>query len=542
MESDLQQALLAWQGVPLPPERSSELLERLRNDAAFRAAFADKLWTLSLTRVAQAPDPRWLSLYEEIGLGAAPAQTEEWKSEAVILEGIRREPLRFVRAWWRWAAYGALAATVALALGLWQLASTKPAASERSIATLVASRDAVWKSATTNLGTGLPAGRLQLVSGGVSLSFQSGVLLHVQGPADVELIDGQRVFCHEGRLRMRVPPGAEGFYIDTPGGGVTDLGTELGVAVKPGQNTRVAVFEGKAEAALNVPGQGGVRTEVLQAHQGAELHAKSGEIRSSGLAGFLEASEIPEPPLLLSADYPQLVQSAKPALYWRIDRLTDGRVPEESGAGPALELSGAVALQADSGGRASAIFSGGAIYADQAWTLPGNSYALECWFFSQPMAAGALAGFTMGREFKDHFIYLEFPGRLPGKSPQPGIIRYLNRWPAAGSGGISIYSQPKTFPYRWHHLVAQQSGTHLELYVDGELVGNAQGTTIGADTLCAIQFGTLRSNFANHPYRVERPFTGRLAEIAVYPRLLSPGEIQQHAAQLGSAPERTVRK
>jgi hypothetical protein len=90
--------------------------------------------------------------------------------------------------------------------------------------------------------------------------------------------------------------------------------------------------------------------------------------------------------------------------------------------------------------------------------------------------------------------------------------------------------------------VAQQSGTQLELYVDGEMVGNAQGTTIGADTLCAIQFGTLRSNFANHPYRVERPFTGRLAEIAVYPRLLSPGEIQQHAAQLGSAPERTVRK
>ena len=43
MEADLRDALIAWQDGDLPPKRVNELLERVRNDAAFRRAGADFL-------------------------------------------------------------------------------------------------------------------------------------------------------------------------------------------------------------------------------------------------------------------------------------------------------------------------------------------------------------------------------------------------------------------------------------------------------------------------------------------------------------------
>src|SRR5688572_26990038 len=98
METDLQDALIAWQGGELPPGRADALLEQLRSDVEFRRAFAEEVWTLSLTRVAQAPAPRWLALQEELAADAAP---EEPTREAALLSELRNEPIRFVDAWWR---------------------------------------------------------------------------------------------------------------------------------------------------------------------------------------------------------------------------------------------------------------------------------------------------------------------------------------------------------------------------------------------------------------------------------------------------------
>ena len=48
--------------------RAEALLEKLRVDTNFRQALAEQVWTLSLTKIAQSPDPRWIALHEEIGL------------------------------------------------------------------------------------------------------------------------------------------------------------------------------------------------------------------------------------------------------------------------------------------------------------------------------------------------------------------------------------------------------------------------------------------------------------------------------------------
>ena len=67
------------------------------------------------------------------------------------------------------------------------------------------------------------AGRIRFQEGRLTLAFFSGVSLTVEGPADLELLAGDRVFCHYGKLRARVPHGAEGFTVRTAGYEVVDL-------------------------------------------------------------------------------------------------------------------------------------------------------------------------------------------------------------------------------------------------------------------------------------------------------------------------------
>ena len=46
-----------------------------------------------------------------------------------------------------------------------------------------------------------------------ALAFFSGVVLTVEGPAELQLLSAERVFFHYGKLRARVLPGAEGFTV-----------------------------------------------------------------------------------------------------------------------------------------------------------------------------------------------------------------------------------------------------------------------------------------------------------------------------------------
>jgi hypothetical protein len=99
-------------------------------------------------------------------------------------------------------------------------------------------------------GDVLAAGRFRLFSGRATLSMLTGVVLNIEGPADFELVASDRVLCHRGRIRARVPAGAEGFLVLGPSSAVVDLGTEFGLNVGTDGKMRGQVFKGKLEAAL----------------------------------------------------------------------------------------------------------------------------------------------------------------------------------------------------------------------------------------------------------------------------------------------------
>lgn len=97
------------------------------------------------------------------------------------------------------------------------------------------------------VGSTLPAGRLQVVEGSVRIEFYSGAQVVVSGPADFELISTNKARCLSGDLRAFVPPQARGFTVLSPQFEVIDLGTEFGMSVGDDGGAEVHVFEGEVE-------------------------------------------------------------------------------------------------------------------------------------------------------------------------------------------------------------------------------------------------------------------------------------------------------
>lgn len=296
--------------------------------------------------------------------------------------------------------------------------------------------------------------------------------------------------------------------------------------------TGVAVFEGQVEASLQIPGQEGVRTALLNTSDTVQLVPQTGEIRAGSDARFLDASHLELPPLTLSASYSDDILAAHPVDYWRLDRLQDGAAPNEVPGAPPLRLAGDVSVGA-SQGRSRATFGGkahpGALYLENPWQKPAGQYALEMWLCEDTLELAALFALTEFEGRTKHIALVEASSRRPGHTTEAGILRFLTRWPAGARGGMNVYSRPIAFPFQWHHLVAQQSGGSMELYLDGALLGSAQADAFPGAMPCALQFGCLAYRPGDKLSKVQRAFSGQLAEIALYDRLLTPEEIQRHA-------------
>ncbi|MEM7698580.1 MAG: LamG-like jellyroll fold domain-containing protein [Verrucomicrobiota bacterium] len=87
---------------------------------------------------------------------------------------------------------------------------------------------------------------LDLRAGEVDVRFFSGATMRVQGPALVTLRSAWDAECHEGKIRLSVPPAAQGFRVHGPDTKIVDLGTEFAFEVREDQSL-VKVFSGEIE-------------------------------------------------------------------------------------------------------------------------------------------------------------------------------------------------------------------------------------------------------------------------------------------------------
>lgn len=97
-------------------------------------------------------------------------------------------------------------------------------------------------------GAILKPGLLSIPGGLARIEFFSGATLLLEGPAALDIRSAWEAACRTGKARVRVPPPAQGFKLQTPGMMLVDLGTEFGVSVDDRGAAEVHVFEGGVEA------------------------------------------------------------------------------------------------------------------------------------------------------------------------------------------------------------------------------------------------------------------------------------------------------
>jgi hypothetical protein len=559
MDEDLRELLALWLGDHDPgPARRDALLARLRGDDAFRRAFAEEVRLLGMLRAVQSSEPRFLRLEDEFGWSARQREDIEALALRVVREGERR--LRVRRRMRRSLAADAAAAVLAAA-GLYLAFRPGPAPDARpevptagavEVATAVQLDGVRWEAGDgepPREGGVVTSGRLRFRAGRLTLAFFSGVSLTVEGPADLELLATDRVFCHHGKLRARVPRGAEGFTVLAPGYEVVDLGTEFGLNLEPGGKWRVMVFEG--EAAVSVLGKDGrsVGGVLLDRRRSVEVDPEAGRIQEvlPQPQAFVPLAEFVAAPLELAPGYAAEVRAAKPWGYWRFESLAGGRVPNEVAGRPALKALGGVQLEQSPRGNRWARFRPGdhaqAFLMDGEWAPPrAGGYAIELWVqadLPSPKGFGqtALVGLIDREdgEAENHLAYLELTARGRRSPHEPCAVRFLDRWPAALWGGADVFSRRTVVPSLWHHVVGQKSGDTLELYVDGKCIGttpaklNEDRPDDAATTACRLLVGRLKRRPLPPHVSEIRAFEGRLDELAVYDRPLTPEEIRRHA-------------
>jgi concanavalin A-like lectin/glucanase superfamily protein len=576
MDQDLQDLLALWLGDHDPgPERREALLARLRGDEAFRRAFVEEVRLLGMLRAVQSSEPRWLRLEDAIGWSAGCPADVEALAQRVVQKGRRWFRTRRLIRWSAAAAAIVVAVAAGLFLGLRPTGPTGSTESGLELATLIKVEDVRWEGDGPRPAEGsvLSAGRLRLQSGRLTLAFFSGVWLTVEGPADLELLAADRVQCRQGKLRARVPHGAEGFTVLAADYEVVDLGTEFAVNLEPDGRSRVMVFEGQAAVSVLDKDGRSVRGALLERRRSVEVDPNCGRIQEvePQPEAFVPLAEYVPPPLELGQDYAAEVLAARPWGYWRFESLAGDRVPNEVAGRPALKALGGVALERSPAGNGWARFRPGdfdqALLMDDEWAPPrADGYAIELWVqadlpsphaYGQTALVGLIergddpderrpatvelpaegAGGVLTEPYTDekHLACLELTARGRRSPHEPCAVRFLDRWPPGVCCGAEVFSRRTVAPSLWRHLVGQKSGDTIELYVDGERVGTsparpAPGDPPAGDTTpCRLLVGRLK-RWSNPPFIDEvRPFEGRLDELAVYDHPLSPEEIRRHA-------------
>ncbi len=223
----------------LDEEQAEELREVLRSQSDATRRFAEQMQLASM-------------LEEELPLEAA-----RWQKEAVAQRGDTRVGRR--RFFLMLMPIVATAAALLVALtgpfddrsdpGVGDLPAIgqSDGVLDPGVAIVTQVVDARWNTGQPiAVGSSIAPGVFKLQSGLAQLEFFRGAVVVVEGPAELEFVDTDRLVCSRGKLRAHVPPQAEGFTILSTQFELVDLGTEFGVDIEEGGSDSVHVFGGAA--------------------------------------------------------------------------------------------------------------------------------------------------------------------------------------------------------------------------------------------------------------------------------------------------------
>lgn len=128
--------------------------------------------------------------------------------------------------------------------------SETPPVRSTGVATLTSVASVKWDAPedAPNLLSRVEVGQqLNLATGSIELTFDTGAQVRVFAPAKIEVSSPRSILCSRGRVTTLVGESGKGFTIDTPKARIIDLGTQFGVDISEAGDTQVVVFQGSVD-------------------------------------------------------------------------------------------------------------------------------------------------------------------------------------------------------------------------------------------------------------------------------------------------------
>ena len=357
----------------------------------------------------------------------------------------------------------------------------------------------------------LSTGFLKIESGSILIAFNSGATAVVEGPSELSIESGNRMFLKSGRLSAEVPPAASGFTVNTPRLNAVDIGTRFGVTVEGNGDSELHVMQGEVE--VSRASGNSVPTLVVE---GLALRADSrtrSELKPIPYSGDR---------FRLQVGMPSLPQ---PALRYTFDESTS-MIVEDSGMKPFLDVSMIAAGEMGQSPRRSPGRSGGGLVFQPGETL----------------------NVTLSRDFRleePHTIafWIKLPPKI-GRGSQEKILHYgqeglsweisCNLNSETGVRGALKVDCPDGYVIgstdlgdgNWHHVAYRFIGgagddlaTHLQLFVDGK-----------PETISDYQSGSMRAGGVGNLRLggdLTHGFQGWIDELTLFREAVPTATIQQ---------------
>ncbi len=509
----------------------TDLNNWLRTDAAARATMAGLLVD-EQALIATLRNEQILSLIEKP------------KTSAPFPRAIQAAPAPAPR---RWSLLAPMAAAAVLTIGFIVLVLARPGVrptnagmvAPATVAVLKECADAVWNGPALSSGSALVPGRVGLESGMIALEFATGARMIVEGPAELEIVSQKEAVCHRGRLRVEVPPPARGFTVRTPNASVVDLGTAFGLVVNPDRSAVVKVMQGEVEL-----------------HRDSSVHPiKKDSAVSINTAGLVAMTRVPDEAFPSEENFQERLAAGdrERAARWqaaagRLDEdpstLLHYTFQETSAASRSARNRAAAASAESHGSLVGAEWAGGRWPGKKAIEFSGPGDRLLFKLAGTHPAATCLAWVRVDSLPNIYNILLMpdavKPSALQWMITQAGELRLAltNESGKPGSargweGPVKAVAISRLDLGRWVFVAASydaRTGT-VVLYRDGQQIGT--GTFPGG---LPVMFGSY--SLGNWPGTSEpmagaaetnnsRNFVGRIDELAILSRALSPGEVRR---------------
>lgn len=358
------------------------------------------------------------------------------------------------------------------------------------------------------------SGEYRLAKGAIHLRLENGADILMQSPAAFRLDDAFHLTLHDGAIRAIASLAAKGFTVATPGMDYEDLGTEFGVAVdqKSGTN-ELHVFDGQVDA--RGPGS---KKPVASVTQGQSVALEQGVLKPVGT---------PQEDRFLAP-------GAIGLLRWQAHTAELAKDPDLIGFYPFIEadiLKNHAVHAVASDGRIE-----GARWTSSRW--PGKSALLfdrDDDFVSLTIP-GEYDEFTIACWVNVDRLDYEYSALLDSDHFDPGDLHFqINRrgyvW--ANVMGRPIVGRVATGnPLqvgKWQHVVAVVSNAEKKqrTYVNGELTGEQENRSDIRITPGECRLGNWLA-IADWHHAPNRAFKGRMDEVAVWKRSLTPQEVKAH--------------